>query len=487
MNISETLTHALLETASSEIIVLVCLFILVASSFIGLVANTLILYCIKKQKSLQTFVNAALVNSCAVNVLACVILIPMRIIVLGLFVNSSGIRRRICKAETFMRSLCEIFQLAMLVAISFERYNAVIYPFDKNNRLKRVIWTTILSWCFAIIYAVLSTTFLVDGTVFVFCYSDHTSLDIQWTYYDIYVNFPFGVLSFVFVICFYICIMKALMEQSKKMINHSKTRNRKVHPTMEINIPTPSTIVLNMTPSHAITNGSNATKPQNDKTEQENNIRLSPNPRKDTDLVEKRQELNVLRPTSGLGKLPKIGSSNTLKLNSVLARDDNIIKVAKINGNPLTTFAQKPVPTLSENVQKDVSISKPCTNFYEVHEADGTVRLEESNNESMSGAVCMFNPKNREIGKRKLEAKIAKTFAIGIGIFGFVWIPTPIFVMFLYYENMLSEGQFNTLTTLSTLSSTVYAINPLLTIFTNQKIKTECVKVVKKLNVFNKN
>lgn len=505
MNNTEVLRHvehAFLDTTSSEIIVLFCLFILFVSLVVGLVTNSLILCCIKKQKSLQTFVNAALVNSCAVNILACAVLLPMRVIVLGLFVETSDNLNRICKSETFLRSLCEIFQLAMLVSISFERYNAVLYPFDKDSRLKRVIVTIFFSWCFAIVYAIVSATFLIDGTVYIFCYRTQTSLDDQWANYEMYVNFPFGIMCFVLVIAFYICIIRALMKQSKKMLHHAKVRNRKVHPTTESNIPTPSTVEVVMTPSPAFVHGphKNTICDQDD---QKNKLRTEVDTKR-PGQNENETERNNLRPASRMGKLPKISISNNIRLDSISSNNvvGNKVEISKtLNsmnekssnvihtniGKPEKVISKNTQTAVSENAQTIVSNTKSCLKTYEVYEADGTVRVEQSNNESVAGAVCMFNPKNREHGKRKLEAKIAKNFAIGIGLFGFVWIPTPIIVMAHYHLTMLTEGQFYALTILSTFSSTVYAVNPLITIFTNRKIKTECLKIVKKLNVFGKN
>jgi hypothetical protein len=72
------------------------------------------------------------------------------------------------------------------------------------------------------------------------------------------------------------------------------------------------------------------------------------------------------------------------------------------------------------------------TKTYEVYDAEGTVKIVSDNNDTVVGAVCIFNPKNREHGKRKIEGKIAKNIAIGIGLFGLVWIPLPLFVLINY-------------------------------------------------------
>lgn len=489
MNTTEDSTHVkyeFLESPSVGITIIFCHIIIISSSIVGMAANSLILYCIKRQKSLRTYANATLINSCIINILGCSFLLPFRFIVLGMFIDEPFILSGFCKTVTFFRSFCEIFQLSMLVTISYERYHAVLLPFEKESRVKRVVTLIVLSWCLAIIYSTMSTVFLLDSSIYIICKQGQPHLDRNWVNYDSFVSFPFGCLCFISVLIFYTCIIKALLKQSKKMLSHSKVRNRKVHPA-ESNVHMTSSVDALKTPAHTnvpktdVITTQNVTNTQSVPEISINELHVGNGNTKDMkDALQINDNESMLKPSILFNKLPSINetssSGQNLRSKSLVVISSSS-EMQNINLSPAREKVDKPkdgninISNCSDKMNEEKT--------YEIYDADGTIRVEKNSNDQVVGDVCVFNPKNREIGKRKLEAKIAKHFAIGIGLFGLVWIPFPVFILIHFNTIMLSEAECHVLAVLSTFSLTVYTVNPLITIFMNGKVNAECKKISK--------
>ncbi|CAC5417268.1 unnamed protein product [Mytilus coruscus] len=277
------------------------------------------------------------------------------------------------------------------------------------------------------------------------------------------------------------------------MLSHSKVRNRKVHPT-ESNVHMTTSVDALKTPAHTNVQKTDAVKTKNAiDTPSVPEIAIDElhvgngNTKDMKDVLQINDNESMLKPSILLSKLPSINetcsSSQNLKSKSLVVISSSS-EIQDLNLSPAREKLDKPN-------EENISISN-CSDklheqrTYEIYEADGTIRVEKNNNDHVVGAVCVFNPKNREHGKRKLEAKIAKHFAIGIGLFGLVWIPFPVFILIHFNTVTLSEAECHVLAVLSTFSLTVYTVNPLITIFMNGKINAECKKILKYLNVFDK-
>ena len=494
--------YSFLETTALQITIIFYHIITMSSSVIGIIANFLILCGIKRQKSLQTYVSASLVNSCVVNITGCLVLIPLRVIIFGMYIQDSGNLNWICHFATFVRCFCEIFQLSMLVAVSYERYYAVLSPFDKVGRKKRVVTTIVFSWFLALSYSCSSATQLLDSSIYIPCKPQNQSTKEHWANYDSFISFPFGCVAFTIVLMFYICIFKALLRQSKKMQSHIKVGKQKVHPVENItpNVPKQDTVhntsninlknipVINAQPVTntllipAIIDDTQSSGEHTAVTELNGNINI--------------ETINSMndKPNVPSNKLPSISQAASCSIDKNFIPNSPIR--VEIRGTSAKERGSSPVPGRVKCVLDDKNRTPRRTvdkfgiiksaKTYEVYDAEGTVKIVNDNNDTVVGAVCMFNPKNREHGKRKIEAKIAKNIAIGIGLFGLVWIPLPLFVLINYNLDHLVDVQYHVLVILSAISVTVYTINPIVTIFMNRQIKSECIVILQSLKILRK-
>ena len=73
----------------------------------------------------------------------------------------------------------------------------------------------------------------------------------------------------------------------------------------------------------------------------------------------------------------------------------------------------------------------------------GNVSKLETNDKAISGAICVMNPKNREQGKRRLEARTAKLAGLVIGVFMLLWLPCQLDMVYTYWENTMSDNRGN--------------------------------------------
>ena len=109
-----------------------------------------------------------------------------------------------------------------------------------------------------------------------------------------------------------------------------------------------------------------------------------------------------------------------------------------------------------------------------VVEMDGTAHVEKvADAGNIQGAVCMFNPRNRVHGRRRVEVKVAKRLVIIFLTFLFLWLPYPFSVLVLRVMHMQPQeeegapwppGVQQTVTdvtaVLSALTTVTAAVNP---------------------------
>ncbi|ESO91195.1 hypothetical protein LOTGIDRAFT_153627 [Lottia gigantea] len=120
-----------------------------------------------------------------------------------------------------------------------------------------------------------------------------------------------------------------------------------------------------------------------------------------------------------------------------------------------------------------------------IHDMDGTVHKEdvivENKSKEIVGAVCVYNPKNRVQGKRRVEMRAAKRIAILMGIFLLLWLPFPIDSIICKLITDLHTGCRSSLALLSSISSLTAITNPLLYMLTNKQLKVDAKPLVENL------
>ena len=157
---------------------------------------------------------------------------------------------------------------------------------------------------------------------------------------------------------------------------------------------------------------------------------------------------------------------------------------------------EKPVESAGpdiETVEPTSIISTSAVNEkrVEIVEMDGTVHLEKetavtkrSNSVAphIEGAVCLMNPKNKEIGRRKVELKAALKVGLLFLSFLLLWTPLPVLATVIRVTSEVAQGstQANVLGVFSALASSTAAVDPILYGLLNRQIRNSMKQMLKK-------
>ncbi|XP_074644393.1 uncharacterized protein LOC141901184 [Tubulanus polymorphus] len=196
-----------------------CIVFLHITVFAGLFGNTLVFLAVRRSKVLKTAMNALLVNLAIIDTVASVLATPLRIVILILTANFQGLARGICFIHEFISILVCTVQLTTLVAISYERFQAIANPFDVENRVLRVRMGIIFSWGIGFIMSILVVIFLADSPSFLRCTYVYYDMDSYQNMYSNVVLAPISVLATFIILTLYGKIIMALRR-------HTATTNK---------------------------------------------------------------------------------------------------------------------------------------------------------------------------------------------------------------------------------------------------------------------
>ena len=127
----------------------------------------------------------------------------------------------------------------------------------------------------------------------------------------------------------------------------------------------------------------------------------------------------------------------------------------------------------------------------EIVELDGTVHLEKvevvSKGQSsavpnIEGAVCLMNPKNKELGRRRVELKAALKVGLLFLSFLLLWTPLPLLVTVIRVSTRVPRHaeQADLLAVVSALASVTAALDPILYGLLNRQIYIAMKQMLKK-------
>ncbi|OWF34656.1 Octopamine receptor [Mizuhopecten yessoensis] len=313
---------------------------------------------------------------------------------------------------------------------SFERYQAVVYPFKKVGLQKRSVLLVITSWLLALTLGVISALFFIDSSLYVPC----SFLDgaPNWAEYDQYLIFPLGMALLCVIIVLYSLILRTLFKHSVKMARHK--RKRKIVPdTVKVNDADASASYTGQNPDNRGSTGSS-------------------------------QIFAVsFRSVKDAKDSPKINNTSaSITLNVPVTISTSTNKTVQTTVHEQTT------------TDKNIATSSIHDNTIEIVGMDGSVHMTKTNDDNVSGAVCLMSKKNRENGRRRVELKASRKIAILVGTFTCCWIPLPVFVISnsISGSTMLSYSMFCVLIVLGTLGSSVIAINPVLYALLNRPLNS---------------
>lgn len=195
-----------------------CLFLLI-TSVVGIAANAFVILAVCHQKSLQTSVNALVVNLAVVDVMRCVIDCPVLLNIITTVHRKRQVDGLVCDTQTASFSFSCCVQLSTLVCISAERYRAIAKPFEARQRKRRVRTLIPLTWILAILVAVLSQIFLRDSPVYVRCQGWQRGTFSSYDTIGLYVLLPLWASCFGLITGFYMRIFALVRAHNRKIFD----------------------------------------------------------------------------------------------------------------------------------------------------------------------------------------------------------------------------------------------------------------------------
>ncbi|RUS78243.1 hypothetical protein EGW08_014012 [Elysia chlorotica] len=145
---------------------------------------------------------------------------------------------------------------------------------------------------------------------------------------------------------------------------------------------------------------------------------------------------------------------------------------------PLSHEATDPAPLSHEATDAAPPPTQAIDKRVEIVDLDGTVHLEKaetvakSASPNIEGAVCLMNPKNKELGRRRVELKAALKVGLLFLSFLLLWTPLPLLVtvMTVTWGVPKDVDQANLLGVVSALATTTAALDPILYGLLNRQI-----------------
>lgn len=203
--------------------------ILLVTSAVGICANIFVIIAVYHQKSLQTSINALVVNLAIIDILRCVVDCPI-LLTIVLAVHQNGhVDEMICEAQvaSFCFSCC--VQLLTLACISAERHQAIAQPFKTSQRRKRITVLIPLTWTVAIAVAVSCLLFVKDSPVFIRCKGLQGDVSTSYDTFGLYMLFPLWAACFGVIIGFYARIFAIVRSHNRKIFDKGTVLPPKTH------------------------------------------------------------------------------------------------------------------------------------------------------------------------------------------------------------------------------------------------------------------
>ena len=223
-------------------VIIITDLIFICTGAIGSFANILIIFVICRTRSLRTSMNANLVSLSVADLIVCIFLIPVRLILYNIDNSAIGSISVLCRIDVFLKTMCDSAQLFMLVATSFERYQSIARPFEKQGHVKRTVVSVTVSWLLSLGLGIFTSQYCGDGGTIYPCYDQtHQIFSGHWGDKEKNITLPVGLICLFMVVVFYGRIMKLLNEHNTSMQKRFKT---KVSPAEKIVEKSTSNAVL---------------------------------------------------------------------------------------------------------------------------------------------------------------------------------------------------------------------------------------------------
>ena len=187
---------------------------------IGVIGNTLVCLCVYANRTLRTSNNALLVNLAVADLIACVFSVPILLLAFVTKLSSTPpsvpSREVLCTGQMFFHITSSSVQLFTLASISVERYQAIAHPFKTKEQKMRVICSLIISWVAGILLGTLTTVFLRDTPLYLFCRCGSVSANLPAIdIVHVCVMTPLGLICLLITVIFYGKIFRVVRKHVK--------------------------------------------------------------------------------------------------------------------------------------------------------------------------------------------------------------------------------------------------------------------------------
>ncbi|XP_038150248.1 dopamine D2-like receptor [Cyprinodon tularosa] len=502
-------------------------FVLIITSVVGTAANIFVILAVCHQKSLQTSVNALVVNLAVVDFLRCTIDCPVLLHVIVTLQRRGHLDHLICDTQTALFSFSCCIQLSTLGCISAERYQAIANPFKTSQRKRRMMVLIPLTWILGVSVAAFCQMFLKDPTVYSRCKEGQRGKILSYDTIGLYVLLPLWVSCFGIITGFYARIFALLRSHNRKIFDEGTSvptkdfKEDKQPPTVEngqnkcekkqtpsISIAEPNLFEKNslLTSGGALQNNSISSER---KTGFKNTVEMShlekvqPHPPVAENAMQPVEKMLETEQRSaqkteenasnqdGIAKRTMQEKSSSLNLEYQVR--ESLKPESPVKGNSLpnasSTHPEHPESNsvlLTDQEQENISTrgETQAAPTLDKESTQPSVQSNEATKEhvQLEGAVCIMPSKaSKERARKKKETKMAKRAGYIIISFLLFWLPliTIIFLSFFLHTN--TDTQMPFLQGMEILSVSVSCItslsDPIIYAAVNPQFRSEFYKL----------
>lgn len=439
--------------------------IIISTILTGILGNVSLIMCIYGSKALRTYMNAFLVSLASADLLTCVATLPLRLTLYLVTFTRYVSRRYVCYSAIFFDTWGSTVQMLTLCAVSYERYQAIAHPFEKEFQKRRTIGSIVGTWCIGLALAVISVN--IDTPLYYRCVNHDMETIRSWNKHGFLIVVPIGCLSLILIFIFYGRIIRVLINHGLVMAQTLNVKKSRIAPELGQKGAQSSNV-----DSRSITNV----------------IEFKPTRlRKETvignaESVPLRSQRNTT--VNNVSKMPDVDTTCTDGQNETVNQASKSNSAdAEIQNATISINTVKLKPNSATGISSSPSV-------VEVVDMNGKVKLARVKQESQSqiqGSVCVMNSKNKEQGRRRVELRSTKKMAVVIAIFVSCWIALPI-TLIASLALPLSDVHTAIINEMAivagSLASLSSGVNPLMYGLSNKLIRTQLKRYKNKLYKF---
>ena len=221
-------------TPFSDAILITTRCILTTNFAFGMPGNAALCFIITSKRDLRTPTNILIVNLAISGFIQCAICAPM----LFHFANLQDdvvAALPLCICQHFFRAMTSMLQVFTLVAIGFERFQAVAQPFQREERKRRVKIMIVSIWMLSVLVGILAVLF-PDTTMNLIC-REFVDLcdDVEFVLnFNMFCVVPVGMASFCLTFVLYVAMVVLLRKQRSTLFKRPLRHRTKVT-TLQLN------------------------------------------------------------------------------------------------------------------------------------------------------------------------------------------------------------------------------------------------------------